>query len=213
MLEDPLPRASLSKIPRQKRAIATVHSILDAGIRVLEREGIEGFTSNRVAEVAGVSPGSLYQYFANKEMVMAGIVERGVLSAERQIRAVTLSAVDLPPSTLVRQIASALLMSLEPYGALLAEILTATPVLSGTGLAALLETRLGDAVRDFLLAHPIGYGIRGGRAGLYVMVNGAIFVGLKWLSERPAFVSREELVECFVAQLDTLLVVRPAPTA
>ncbi len=214
MNTDPLPRASLLKIPRQQRAIATVHTILDAGIRVLEREGVAGFTTNRVAEVAGVSPGSLYQYFTNKEMIISGIVERGVLDAEQQVRDVSLTATDAPPQVLLRQLCLGLLIRLEPYRTLLAEVLSATPVLSGTGMAAILETRFSDVFRDFLMAHAERYAFRGGPAGLYVALNGAIYVALKWLSERPAFVTREALVDAFVLQLDVLLVDRkPAATS
>ena len=197
----PLPRSSLLKIPTQQRAVDTVHLILDAGIRVLESEGVAGFTTNRVADVAGVSPGSLYQYFTNKEMIVSGIVERGVLSTEQQIR-----GVDIPPRVLLRQVCLSVLVQLEPYRVLLSEILAATPVLSGTGVAAILETRIGDVFRAYLTANSERYRVRGGPAALYVAINGAIYVVLKWLSERPAFISREALVDALVTQLDVLLI-------
>ena len=49
------------KAPRQPRSAATVAAILQAATRVLSRESLAGFNTNRVAEVAGVSVGSLYQ--------------------------------------------------------------------------------------------------------------------------------------------------------
>ena len=204
----PLPRGSLIKIPRQARSIDTVHAILDAGIQVLEREGVELFSTNRVAEVAGVSPGSLYQYFANKEMILTGIVERGVLDAEATIQAAVRAGPEVAPRILLGQLLHALLVGLEPYRPLLAEILAVTPILSGTGVAAILETRLGDALRDFLVLRAERYTLRGGTAAIYVAVNGAIYVSLKWLAERPAHVSREELVELFISQIDNLIAER-----
>jgi AcrR family transcriptional regulator len=183
---------------------------LDAGIRVLEREGVAGFTTNRVAEVAGVSPGSLYQYFTNKEMIISGIVERGVLATEQQIRDAALSASGLEPHALARQLLLAILIQLEPYRALLAEILSATPILSSTGMAAILETRFSDVFRGFFAVHGERYALRGGAAGLYLALNGAIFVVLKWLSERPSFITREALVDSIVMQLGVLLEERPS---
>ena len=56
----------MRKEPRQERARATVEAILEAAARILDRQGWKGFTTNAVAEVAGVSIGSLYQYFPNK---------------------------------------------------------------------------------------------------------------------------------------------------
>lgn len=56
----------MRKPPRQQRSRATVDTIIDAAIRVLESRGWADFTTNEVAAVAGVSVGSLYQYFADK---------------------------------------------------------------------------------------------------------------------------------------------------
>jgi AcrR family transcriptional regulator len=64
------------KRPRQERSQATVDTILAATTRVLVKHGFAGLTTNRVAERAGVSIGSLYQYFPNKEALVAALVER-----------------------------------------------------------------------------------------------------------------------------------------
>lgn len=71
-------RASLKprKQPSQRRSAGMVEAILEAAARVLEREGLERFNTNRVAAVAGVSVGSLYQYFANKDALTAALIER-----------------------------------------------------------------------------------------------------------------------------------------
>jgi AcrR family transcriptional regulator len=64
------------KKPQQQRAHTMVVWILDAAARVLEKYSLEGFNTNRVAEVAGVSIGSLYQYFPNKDALTAALVEQ-----------------------------------------------------------------------------------------------------------------------------------------
>jgi AcrR family transcriptional regulator len=73
-----VPRIKLDprKAPRQARSQATVALILEAAVRVLGRESLEGFNTNRVAEVAGVSVGSLYQYFPNKAALVAALIDR-----------------------------------------------------------------------------------------------------------------------------------------
>jgi len=58
------------KLPVQARSTQLVADILEAAIRVLEREGAQRFTTIRVAEEAGVSVGSLYQYFPNKQAIL-----------------------------------------------------------------------------------------------------------------------------------------------
>jgi AcrR family transcriptional regulator len=64
------PSVSPRKEPRQTRSTQLVADILKAAVRVLEREGPQRFTTIRVAEVAGVSVGSLYQYFPNKHAIL-----------------------------------------------------------------------------------------------------------------------------------------------
>lgn len=64
------PLISARKAPRQRRSRQLVEDILEAAIRVLSREGAARFTTARVAETAGVSVGSLYQYFPNKEAIL-----------------------------------------------------------------------------------------------------------------------------------------------
>ncbi len=61
---------SLRKQPRQVRSTRLVADILEAAARVLARDGAHRFTTARVAEAAGVSVGSLYQYFPNKQAIL-----------------------------------------------------------------------------------------------------------------------------------------------
>ncbi|WP_322012078.1 TetR/AcrR family transcriptional regulator [Paraburkholderia sp. J12] len=64
------------KQPTQRRAAATVDAILEAAARILETSGLPGYTTNAVAERAGVSVGSLYQYFPNRDALTAALIER-----------------------------------------------------------------------------------------------------------------------------------------
>jgi AcrR family transcriptional regulator len=69
-------RTSPRKRPRQQRSKDTVDTILDATARVLKHVGFDGLTTNAIAEKAGVSIGSLYQYFPNKEALVSALIER-----------------------------------------------------------------------------------------------------------------------------------------
>ncbi len=64
------PIISARKQPRQARSSRLVSDILEASARVLVRHGAHRFTTARVAEAAGISVGSLYQYFPNKEAIL-----------------------------------------------------------------------------------------------------------------------------------------------
>lgn len=74
-----MPRKPLTK-PRkfatQQRSRATVDALVEATARILIKEGFDKASTNRIAEVAGVSVGSLYQYFPSKEALVAAVIER-----------------------------------------------------------------------------------------------------------------------------------------
>jgi AcrR family transcriptional regulator len=64
------PKISLRKKPQQSRSTELVSFILEAAVQVLAKEGAQRFTTARVAEKAGVSVGSIYQYFPNKAAIL-----------------------------------------------------------------------------------------------------------------------------------------------
>jgi AcrR family transcriptional regulator len=68
------------RIPRQARAEETVATILEGAAQVLEARGLAGFSTNATAERAGVSIGTLYQYFADKDALMRALAEREMRS-------------------------------------------------------------------------------------------------------------------------------------
>lgn len=63
-------KISLRKQPQQARSNELIAAVLEAAVQVLEKEGASRFTTARVAEKAGVSVGSLYQYFPNKAAIL-----------------------------------------------------------------------------------------------------------------------------------------------
>lgn len=64
------------KKPVQSRSTETVRAILEASARILESSGIGRFNTNAVAERAGVSIGSLYQFFPGKDAILAALIEQ-----------------------------------------------------------------------------------------------------------------------------------------
>src|SRR5499426_3261403 len=70
------PLTSPRKHASQARSRATVDALVEATARILVREGFDRASTNRIAEVAGVSIGSLYQYFPSKEALVAAVIDR-----------------------------------------------------------------------------------------------------------------------------------------
>lgn len=70
------PQMAPRKIASQARARMTVDALVEATARILVRDGFDRASTNRIAEAAGVSIGSLYQYFPGKEALVAAVIER-----------------------------------------------------------------------------------------------------------------------------------------
>jgi AcrR family transcriptional regulator len=96
------------KRPTQERSRRTVEWILTAAARIFRAEGFDA-TTNRVARAAGVSIGTLYEYFPNKESLLVALAERHVSEAERGVGEAL--AEETSPRELVRALYEAILAS------------------------------------------------------------------------------------------------------
>lgn len=73
-----------------------VETILEAAARVLRRESLAGYNTNRVAEVAGISVGSLYQYFPSKDALTAALIARSQQELAEGVEGLVAAARDWP---------------------------------------------------------------------------------------------------------------------
>lgn len=97
--------------PTQARARATVDAILQGAAQVLVDRGFDGASTNRIAEVAGVSVGTLYQYFPNKEAVVVALIERHCDQQIALLQAMVGDMVAAPLPSAVRTYVAALIAS------------------------------------------------------------------------------------------------------
>ena len=110
MNDRPSPRISSRKQPRQARSTELVSAILEAAIQVLAKEGAARFTTARVAEKAGVSVGSIYQYFPNKAAILFRLQSDEWRQTPALLRAI-LEALEPPPFERLRTLVHAFIRS------------------------------------------------------------------------------------------------------
>jgi AcrR family transcriptional regulator len=89
--------ASPRKPPRQERSRETVRAILEGAARVFEERGVAGATTDRIAERAGVSIGSLYQYFPSKEAILATLARCHLLAGWQALEPALAALEAAPP--------------------------------------------------------------------------------------------------------------------
>jgi AcrR family transcriptional regulator len=180
--------------PKQSRSRVTVSTILDAAIRILDQEGVEAFTTTRIAEVAGVSVGTLYQYFKNRDSIldalqdreferatefMMNVLARGGGSAERLARSVIEGLLELYAAC------PAL------HRLLVVEGLRVTP----TARVQAFDLRMVSAIRGFFATSTLAIRRPNQDAAAFVIYNSVRATMLARLLEAPAFLSDEALVD------------------
>ncbi|SHN86279.1 TetR family transcriptional regulator [Bradyrhizobium erythrophlei] len=104
------PSISLRKSPQQARSEGLVATILEAAVQVLAKEGAPRFTCARVAEKAGVSVGSLYQYFPNKAAILFRLQSDEWRQTSELLRSI-LENVEKPPLERLRTLVRAFIQS------------------------------------------------------------------------------------------------------
>ena len=100
------------KKPSQKRSDQTVDTIVDATLQILDSEGEKALTTNRIAEHAGFSVGTLYQYFGNRDAIIAALVERELARSRAELKQVLSASRDAAPEDVVRALIRTLLKRL-----------------------------------------------------------------------------------------------------
>jgi AcrR family transcriptional regulator len=91
----------------QERSRATVDALVEATARILVREGFDKASTNRIAETAGVSVGSLYQYFPSKEALVAAVIDRHHEELMQVVRVALADVAALPIKQGVRKLVTA----------------------------------------------------------------------------------------------------------
>jgi AcrR family transcriptional regulator len=174
------------KRPVQARSQATVDAIVDAAARVLVRGGYGAFTTNRVAARAGVSVGSLYQYFPNKEALLAELKTRHVTQLERGLDAAMTRVADAPIAELIAAVIEAMvavhLVDPELHRVLSAEV----PQLGPSDAAAAFGQRMAARVLALLRSRRDEIVVRDVDLATYVVVRTVEATIHEAVAERPA---------------------------
>lgn len=100
------PQTNPRKSASQERSRATVDALVEATARILIREGYDCASTNRIAEVAGVSIGSLYQYFPSKEALIAAVIDRHTQEVSKMTRDAVVKVAARPIEIAARQFVS-----------------------------------------------------------------------------------------------------------
>lgn len=162
---------------KQARARASVAAILEAAARVLLRHGYAGATTNRIAEVAGVSVGTLYQYFEDKDALFDSLIRREIAAVGHALEAIEPESQEALELTLSRIFLAVL--GAMPHGPELSRRLEHVPNALLRRRVAAGKQRVMELVRRLLEAHRAELRVDDLELAAFVIVNASEGVGLQ----------------------------------
>lgn len=162
------PIASARKQPVQERSRRTVEAILQATTQVLIQRGYENATTGAIAERAGVSIGTLYQYFPNKELLVASLIEAHFKEVLTTIESALSDNVESPLAVLLRAVIRASLDAHRLQPALHKVLIEQVPRVGKFTEALELGEKLSAMLQQHLARH-FG-GVRGDRLRMIAFV-------------------------------------------
>lgn len=185
----------MPRTPRQQRAKATVESILDAGYISVGRHGLAGTTTTHIADIAGVSVGSLYEYFKNKEAIYEAMLARFVRDLVGVLEPLTPRVVRMPLTeaipALLYGVQALLLRDEQRYLKYAREVFNADFRLDLSEVSR----QLGNIILQYLLHNPQYARMQRFAAMSYIFVNAGMFTVIRHMSDPNPPITYDELVD------------------
>lgn len=205
------PRRLQRRQPRQERSRATVDVIVEATTRVLLKHGYEALSTNQVAREAGVSIGSVYQYFPDKAALVVAVLERFQAQMRDHIAARLAQVGHADTPTVVRELLRAMLEVSRLQPRLHRVLLEEVPRLGALARQRELHAQFEPLVTAWLEAHRAHLGIPDPSVAAWVLLAAVEGLVTRVVVEKPAWLDLGLLEEQAVRLVLTYLGVAPTP--
>jgi len=171
-----------------------VDRILDACTRNLAADGYDSVSTYRIAEVAGVSSGSLYQYFPNKDSIVVAAVERMIARAGAQLAERLGASAVVPAEMQIPYMVTAVLAATEENRDIARVLVEHMPRLGGSAEILAMERRATDVLTGYLagLSNEGAFGRR--PAAVWTAVQAVQLVPIRYVLDEPP-ITRDEFID------------------
>jgi AcrR family transcriptional regulator len=192
--------------PRQKRSRETLGHLLDATAATVAELGLDGTTTNHIAKKAGVSIGSLYQYFPDKEAMIEAMMERLGQQIAQDFRA-RASQVDINRLAL-RDVVNTLIvhgMHKIRTDRLMLELVRNWNRLPVDKVLDPVEQLFHVMAQPYFLKNYRDYPVENLEAKLYVLINSALFARIRYLLQETPTIPESDFVHTLAEMILGLL--------
>ncbi len=194
-------RTNTRRRPVQQRSAEMVERILAAATRVLENDGYARMSTNRVADEAGVSIGSLYRYFADKDEIFSTLrIRSSEVVTDRLTEAMTRS-VGMAPYDGVRNVVATLVDVLREEAAVTRALINEVPLGAHTNTLPEIERRLAQFTRVYAVQRLPDVDEAELDARIYLAMGITLSTCLRIAFEIPGHLDPEHLIDMVAAML------------
>jgi len=183
----------MRKQPLQQRSRDMVATLLDAASRVIVERGLDNFTTNHVAEAAGVSVGSLYQYFDDKDALIEALMQRDTVQLLVVVDARLRALIDADARSITQGILEAVFDVVEGDPCK-RELMRHWDRLRTRSTLRALEQHMMEACRLYLMRHHEDYRVDNLPAALFVAINSLHYTVAHYLSLENPVLQRAEII-------------------
>lgn len=183
------------KVPKQARSEATVENILQATVELARTEGFVQLTTPRIAEKAGVSVGSLYQYFSSIEAIYTTLYEKASAECAIEVRSLMMKMVNVPPERGMPIMVAGVLKAYERHALILLKLVDDVPSMrERTAMPSSFESLVRASIKLYVQIHLPEGKPRELETRLFLMESGIVHAIQRYALERPGQVIRSTLI-------------------
>lgn len=195
----------MRKKPQQARSRAMVDTLIEATARVIAQRGLDGTTTPAIAEAAGVSVGSLYQYFDGKDALITALLEKLVDDLARVLDFQAGAAATLPLREMVGSAIGLTLAFMRSNEGLYLELARNWHRLPVDHVADTLQGVILERSRLYFLEHQLEYPIRDLPVRLFIAYNSTLFTLMRLMSEDSQRLNHDAVVDSLGDMITHLL--------
>lgn len=195
----------MRKKPQQARSRQMVDNLIEATARIVADRGLDGTTTPAIAEAAGVSVGSLYQYFDGKDALITALLEKLVGDLARLLDRQADASASLPLREMVRAAIGLTLAFMRSNEGLYLELARNWHRLPVDHVADTLQGHILERSRLYFLQHQLDYPIRDLPVRLFIAYNSTLFTLMRLMSEDSGKLDHGLVVDCLVDMITGML--------
>lgn len=185
----------MRKKPQQERSRQMVEALIDATARIIAKRGLDGTTTPLIAEEAGVSVGSLYQYFDGKDALISALLRKLARDLTRLLDSQAIMAAQTSLRDTTRNAINLTLTFMYSNEGLYLELARNWHRLPVGDVADVLEKYFVETGRLYFLDRQMEYPIRDLSVRLFITFNSTLFTLMRLVSQSGSHLKREAVVE------------------